>query len=66
MPVFKATLNKDSQGGFVEHGDLDLNTAEETRRQDLQQIQSCDLLAVVRDARRSNGTQHESGGHNFS
>lgn len=48
MPVFEATLNRDSQGGFVEH--LDLNTTEETRRQDLQQTQSRDLLTVVCDA----------------
>lgn len=63
MPVFEATLNKDSQAGFIE---LDLSTVEETRRQDLQQIQSRDLFAVTRDARRSSGTQHESGEHNFS
>jgi len=66
MPVFEAMLNRDSQGGFVEHGDLDLSIAEETRRQDLQQMQSRDLLVVARDARWSSGTQHESGGHNFS
>lgn len=48
MPVFEATLNRGSQGGFV--GDLDLGTAEEIRRQDLQQMQSRDLFAVTRDA----------------
>jgi len=65
MPVFEATLNKNSQGGFVVH--LDLNTTEETRRQDLQQTQSRDLRAIAGcgDA-RSSGTQHESGGYNFS
>jgi len=37
MSVFKAMLNKDSlnKGNFVKPGDLDLNTAEETRWQDL-------------------------------
>lgn len=65
MPVFEVTLSRDSQD-FVEYGDLDLNTGEETRRQDLQQTQSRDLLAVARDAWRSSGTQHESGGHSCS
>jgi len=68
MSVFKAMLNKDSlnKGDFVKPGDLDLNTDEETRWQDLQEKESRDLFAVVCDARWSNGTQHESDGHNFS
>lgn len=48
MPVFEAALDGDSLGGLAEIEDL--NTAEETRWQNLQQTQSrdlCDLFFAV-------------------
>lgn len=65
MPVFEASSGN-SQGELVERGNLDLDMAMEVGWQGLQAARQRPrgLWSVV--SRPSSGTQHESGGYNFS